>query len=94
VRVYEQGVEADVKHFRLHSGEREVDLIVERDDHRVLAIEVKPATVPSDRDLRHLRRLKDAIGDDLLDAIVITTGTAAYRRDDGIGVVPLALLGP
>ena len=29
-----------------------------------------------------------------LDALVINTGPAAYRRPDGIGVVPLALLGP
>ncbi len=94
VRVYAQGAEANVKHLRRHSGDREVDLIVERDDHRVLAIEVKLATVPRDRDLRHLHWLRDAIGDDLLDAIVITTGSAAYRRSDGIGVVPLALLGP
>jgi hypothetical protein len=59
-----------------------------------VAIEVKLATVPQDDDLRHLHWLKEAIGDDLLDAIVITTGSAAYRRQDGIGVVPLALLGP
>jgi predicted AAA+ superfamily ATPase len=94
VRVYAQGVEAAVKHFRLHSGDREVDLIVERDDHRIVAIEVKLATVPDAGDLRHLHWLQETIGDDLLDAIVITTGTAAYRREDGIGVVPLALLGP
>jgi uncharacterized protein len=94
VRVYAQGAEAEVKHFRLHSGEREVDLIVERDDGRILAIEVKLTTVPDDRDLRHLHWLKETIGDEVLDAIVITTGSAAYRRKDGIGVVPLALLGP
>jgi hypothetical protein len=94
VRVYAQGAEADVKHLRLYSGDREVDLIVERDDHRVIAIEVKLAAVPDDNDLRHLHWLKQTIGDDLLDALVITTGTSAYRRKDGIGVVPLALLGP
>jgi uncharacterized protein len=72
----------------------EIDLIVQRDDDRVLAIEVKLGAVPADRDLRHLRWLKEAIGDDLLDAIVVNTGNVAYRREDGIGVVPLALLGP
>jgi predicted AAA+ superfamily ATPase len=94
VRVYAQGAEAEVKHLRLHSGEHEVDLIVERDDGRVVAIEVKLAAVPRDDDLRHLHWLQETIGGDLLDALVITTGTAAYRRKDGIGVVPLALLGP
>ena len=30
---------------------------------------------------------------ELLDAIIVNTGPNAYRRPDGIGVVPLALLG-
>jgi hypothetical protein len=42
----------------------------------------------------HLRWLRDRIGDDLLDAAVVTTGAEAYRRSDGIAVVPAALLGP
>jgi hypothetical protein len=29
----------------------------------------------------------------VIDAAVLTTGRAAYRRPDGIAVVPLALLG-
>jgi uncharacterized protein len=41
-----------------------------------------------------LRWLRMQIRDDLLDAIVISTGNVAYRRQDGIGVVPAALLGP
>lgn len=31
-------------------------------------------------------------GDDLLDAVVVTTGAHAYRRPGGIAVVPAALL--
>lgn len=94
VRVYAQSVEAKVKHLRTYAGDHEVDLIVQRDDDRIVAIEVKLASVPDDRDLRHLNWLKETLGDDLLDSLVITTGSAAYRRKDGIGVVPLALLGP
>jgi uncharacterized protein len=60
----------------------------------VLAIEVKLASVPDDRDLRHLLWLRDHLGADLIDAVVITTGREAYRRPDGIAVVPAALLGP
>jgi len=33
------------------------------------------------------------LGRQVVDAIVINTGPAAYRRADGIGVVPLALFG-
>lgn len=94
IRVYAQGAEADVKHLRSYAGDHEIDLIVQRADDRVVAVEVKLTTAPRDRDLRHLHWLKKNIGDDLLDAIVITTGSSAYRREDGIGVVPLALLGP
>jgi len=38
--------------------------------------------------------LRDRLGDELLDAVIITTGTHAYRRADGIAVIPAALLGP
>jgi predicted AAA+ superfamily ATPase len=94
VRVYAQAAEARVGHLRTHGGEHEIDLIVERGDHRVLAIEVKLAHTIRDHDVRHLRWLRDRLGDDVLDAIVVTTGTDAYRRSDSIGVVPAALLGP
>lgn len=38
VRVYAQAAEARVKHLRLQGGQREVDLIVERADQRVIAV--------------------------------------------------------
>jgi hypothetical protein len=94
VRVYAQAAEARVGHLRSFAGEHEIDLIVERDDARVVAIEVKLAATVDDDAVRHLRWLQDRLGTDLLDAIVITTGSHAYRRPDGIGVVPAALLGP
>jgi predicted AAA+ superfamily ATPase len=95
VRVYAQSAEARVGHLRTFAGEREIDLIVERGDGRVVAIEVKLRPVPSDKDLAHLRWLREQIGDDLLDAVVVTTGREAYRRaEDGIAVVPAALLRP
>lgn len=92
VRVNAQAAEAEVAYLRTRNGDHEVDLVVVRDDGRVLAIEVKLATVVQDRDARHLHWLADRLGDRLLDAIVVNTGPHAYRRPDGIGVVPLALL--
>jgi len=93
VRVYAQAHEARVGHLRTWSGDREVDLIIERGG-QILAIEVKLSQTVSDRDVRHLRWLRESLGNSLADAIVITTGPAAYRRPDGIAVVPAALLGP
>lgn len=94
VRVYAQAAEARVGHLRTASGDHEVDLIVERDDGRIVAIEVKLAAAPGDSDVRHLHWVKERLGDDVLDMVVISTGTYAYRRDDGVAVVPAALLGP
>jgi uncharacterized protein len=93
-RVFAQAAEARVLHCRTRGGEHEVDLVVVRGDERVVGIEVKLSATVTDPDVRHLRWLREQLGDDFADGIVVTTGREAYRRDDGIGVVPLALLGP
>ena len=79
VRVYAQVAEARVSHLRTHRGDHEIDLIVERDGG-VLAIEVKLAQVPTERDVQHLRWLEGQLGDQILDSVIITTGPEAYRR--------------
>lgn len=94
VRVCAQANEARVSHLRTHAGEHEVDLIVERNDHRLVGIEVKLARTVDDSDVRHLLWLGEQLGDDLLDAVIVTTGEEAYRRSDGVAVVPASLLGP
>lgn len=94
VHVYAQAAEAQVRHLRTHRGEHEIDIVVVRDDGRVLALEVKLTAAPEAADVRHLLWLRDRIGPDLIDAAVITTGREAYRRADGIAVIPAALLGP
>jgi predicted AAA+ superfamily ATPase len=94
VRVYAQQAEAIVKHLRTHRGDHEIDLIVQRADERVVAIEVKLTETVTNDDVRQLNWLAGEIGDDLLDRVVITTGRAAYRRKDGVAVVPAALFGP
>ena len=84
-----------MKHRRAQGGEHEIDLIVEQEGgNGVIAIEVELKAAVGDSDLAHLRWLEDRDGSELLDAIVVTTGTPAYRRRDGIAVVPAALLGP
>jgi predicted AAA+ superfamily ATPase len=94
IRVYAQASEATLGHFRAYAGEREVDLIVKGESGRVIAIEVKLAATPSERDGRHLHWLEREIGDELVDKLIITTGRSAYRREDGIAVVPAGLLAP
>lgn len=93
LRVYAQAAEARVSHFRSRNGDHEIDFIVERADRRIIAVEVKLARTITDADTRHLVWLRERIGSDLLDAVVINTGPDAYRQRDGIAIVPAALLG-
>ncbi|MDR1187236.1 MAG: DUF4143 domain-containing protein [Bifidobacteriaceae bacterium] len=94
VRVFAEPLGATVSHLRIRGGDHEVDLIVERDDHRVLAIEVKLGASPSASQTRHLAWLGGEIGDRLIGRVVVTTGPFAHRTADGTIAVPLALLGP
>lgn len=94
VRVYAQAAEATVHHLRTGDSRHEVDLIIQRADQRIVALEVKLSASVNDDDVTHLTWLRGRLGDDLLDAAVITTGSDAYRRADGIAVIPLCLLGP
>ncbi len=94
VRTYAQAAQARVHHMRVRSGEREIDLVVEGPDHAVVAIEVKLAPAAREEDVANLLWLRERLGDDLVDAVVVTSGEHAYRRPDGIAVVPAVLLGP
>lgn len=94
LRVYADAAEGRIAHIRTRGGRHESDLIVERGDSRIVALEVKLSRSVDDGDVQHLLWLQDQIGDDLLDAVVVTTGPRAYRRKDGIAVIPAALLGP
>ena len=94
VRIYAQSAEARVSHCRTYDGRREIDLIVETADQRVLALEVKTSADVTDADVNHLLWLREQLGTALTDMVVITTGKHAYRRQDGVAVVPAALLGP
>ncbi len=92
-RVYAQAADARIGHLRLQGGRREIDLIIERADRKALAMEAKLSGTVDDEDVKNLLWLREHLGTDLLDAIVVNTGPNAYRRLDGIGVVPAALLG-
>jgi len=93
VRVLAQANDATVWHLRTKGGEHEVDIIVQGDDGRVVAYEVKLNPAVSDKETVHLRWLRDQWPQKVADVAVITTGEWAYRRADGVAMVPLALLG-
>mgnify|MGYP000544174836 CR=1 FL=1 len=92
IQTYAQAAFARLAHFRETNGRHEVDMIIEREDGKVLGIEVKLSSTPEASDGKHLKWLKSEIGEQLIDSVVIYAGKYAYRHD-GIAYVPLALLG-
>ena len=93
IRVLAQRAEASAAHLRTRNGDHEIDIILTDTTGKVIALEIKLAGTVSDHDVRHLAWFETMYAQ-ILDRIVINTGPVAYRRKDGIGVIPLALLGP
>ena len=94
LKTYAQAADAQLFHFRTPNGNHEVDFVVAGHDGSLVAVEVKLANAIDDDDTRHLRWIKTELGAELTDMIVINTGPFAFRRPDGVAVIPLALLGP
>ncbi|MCL2103289.1 MAG: DUF4143 domain-containing protein, partial [Syntrophorhabdaceae bacterium] len=84
--------DAELGCLRDRNGEREVDFIVYK-GRRIVAIEVKLSPIVEDKDVRHLKWLREKYGKNFMEGIIVTTGINSYRREDGILVVPAALLG-
>jgi predicted AAA+ superfamily ATPase len=75
-------------HWRTHDGE-EVDLILEREDGKISALEVKAATRAPASELRGLLTLRRKLGSQFLGGVVLYTGARAYTHDNGIHVIPI-----
>lgn len=79
---------AAVGHWRTRDG-HEVDLIIESDDGRVLAFEVKASSRASGDDFRSLRALRDKLGDDFAAGVVLHTGARGFTIDDRLHALPI-----
>ncbi len=82
------GEVATYGHWRTYDGD-EIDLVLERDDGGVLAFEVKAAGQVAGRDMRHLRKLREALGERFLIGIVLYTGPRAYNVEDRLHAIPV-----
>lgn len=95
LRIYAQVNDGDVFHYRDKSG-LEADMVVALRDGRWGAIEVKLGNKQTEVAAENLLKLKSKIdtgkmGDPSF-LMVITGGQYAYRRDDGVLVVPIGCL--
>jgi len=79
---------AGLHHWRTYDGE-EVDLLIERDDGCVVAIEVKSGTRVPGEDLRGLERLRDLAGAGFIGGVALYTGERSYAVGDRLFVVPI-----
>lgn len=93
VRVAAEANFGTVGHFRTRSGDHEVDLVVTTAEGAIIAFEVKLSASVKDSDVAQLRWFREHMPDDVADTVVLYTGQHAYRRKDGIAVIPLNLLG-
>ena len=84
---------ASISHLRLRGGEKEIDFIIQKEDV-LIAIEVKSKALVNDKDVANLNWFEQKIdGEYDVIKLVLTAGSNAYRREDGVIVCPLALLG-
>ena len=85
--------DADLGYLRTRNGDREVDFVV-HSGRDIVAIEVKFDSEVHDDDVSHLNWLHESYGSRLREKILVYAGPYAYRRpEDGVLVVPAALLG-
>ena len=95
VRVYAQRNDGDVFHYRDKNG-LEADMIVQLRDGRWGAIEVKLGNKQIEQAAGNLLKLKERINTDKMREpsflLVLTGGQFAYRRKDGVLIVPIGCL--
>lgn len=77
-----------VGHWRTHDG-AEVDLVIEDDDGRIAAIEVKAGSQVPGKDLKGLMQLRDKVGDRFVAGVALYTGERSYSYDDRVHVLPV-----
>jgi len=95
LRVYAQANDGEVYHYRDKNG-LEVDAVISLHDGRWGAVEVKMGAGAVDEAAGNLMKLRDKVNLDKMGEpsflAVVTASTYAYRREDGIYVVPIGCL--
>jgi len=95
LRVYAESLDGEVFHYRDKSG-LEADAIIHLKDGRWGAVEVKMGAKEIETASENLKLLKNKINTDKMKEpsfLMILTGTElAYRRDDGVYIIPIGCL--
>lgn len=78
-------------HYRSPDG-REIDIVIELDDGRVIALEVKAAPSVARADYKHLAWLRDKIGERFVAGYVLTKDSQGRLLGDRLAALPVAAL--
>ena len=79
-------------HLRDKDARHEIDVIVEYAANRVAAVEIKATSAPNAKDFRHLRWLRDTLGDRFVLGVVLHTGPTPVRVDDRLIAAPISTI--
>ena len=80
-------------HHLRHDGKRDIDLILERRDGAIVAIEMKAGTTVDRHDARHLLWLRDQLEPhDFRAGIVFHTGQFVRKIEDRVWAAPICAI--
>ena len=95
LRVYAEAIDGSVFHYHDSSG-LESDAVIALNDGRWAAVEIKLGSKEIEEAAEHLIALKNKVNTDKMrepSFLMILTGTElAYKRDDGVLIVPIGCL--
>jgi len=95
LRVYAQANDGKVFHYRDRNG-LEADAVIQLADGRWGAVEVKMGFKEMEKGVENLKKIRDKVNTEKMMEpsflMVLTAGEYAYRRDDGVYVVPIGCL--
>ena len=95
LRIYTENLRGGVRHYH-DNNDLEADIIITLDDGRWAAVEVKLGSREIEEGAEHLKKLAANIDSSKCLAptflMVLTGGEFAYRREDGVYVVPIGCL--
>ena len=95
MRVYASANDGDVLHYRDRYG-LESDMIIRLRDGRWAPVEVKLGSKEIEEAAKHLLELKDKVDSSKVGEpsflMILTGGQYAYRRPDGVYIVPIGCL--
>ncbi|WP_214106770.1 ATP-binding protein [Acrocarpospora catenulata] len=78
-------------HWRISQG-AEVDLVLERNNNRIIGVEAKATESVDQNDFRGLAALRDSAGEDFVHGFVFYTGARALAFGDRLTALPISAL--